>query len=34
MEMKNEMAKVNNQERRGELDLTMASKNNRKGERQ
>jgi hypothetical protein len=29
-----EMAKGNDQERRGELDSTMASKNNCKGERQ
>jgi hypothetical protein len=28
------MAKGNNQERRGELESTMASKNNCKGERQ
>jgi hypothetical protein len=28
------MAKGNDQERRGELDSTMASKNNCKGERQ
>jgi hypothetical protein len=36
MEMKNEskMAKGNDQERRGELDSTMASNNNCKGERQ
>jgi hypothetical protein len=40
MEMKNkgtpesEMAKGNDQERRGELELPMASKNNCKGERQ
>jgi hypothetical protein len=29
-----EMAKGNDQERRGELESTMASKNNCKGERQ
>jgi hypothetical protein len=39
MEMKNKacqskMAKGNDQERRGELESTMASKNNCKGERQ